>query len=75
MKYAIRVNTQNKSKSFIFFENDNYNIYQIQNKYSEMINKYNYAKTNGIRPTIKDNKNNYLLIREIEIITTTNIFK
>tara|TARA_B100001250_G_scaffold113869_1_gene96271 strand:+ start:2041 stop:2265 length:225 start_codon:yes stop_codon:yes gene_type:complete len=74
MKYAIRVNTQNKSKSFIFFENDNYNIYQIQNKYSEMINKYNYAKTNGIRPTIKDNKNNYLLIRDIEIINTNDLF-
>ena len=39
-----------------------------------MINKYNYAKTNGIRPTIKDNKNNYLLIRDIEIINTNDLF-
>lgn len=74
MKYAIRVNTQNKSKSFIFFENDNLDIYEIQKKYSEMINKYNYAKTNGINPTIKDNRNNHLLIRDIEIINTNDLF-
>jgi len=75
MKYAIKVSTQNKSKSFIFFENDNLDIYQIQNKYSQMINKYNHLKTNGIKPTIKDNRNNYLLIREIEIINTNDLFE
>ena len=74
MKYAIRVNTQNKSKSFIFFENDNLDIYEIQKEYSQMINKYNQAKTNGIKPTIKDNRNNHLLIRDIEIINTNNLF-
>lgn len=72
MKYAIRVNTQNKSKSFIFFENDNLDIYEIQKEYSQMINKYNQAKTNGIKPTIKDNRNNHLLIRNIEIINTND---
>ena len=70
MKYAIRVNTQNKSKSFIFFENDNLDIYQIEEEYKKMINKYKQAINNGIEPCIKDNRNRYLLIREIEIITT-----
>ena len=67
---------QHKTKvNLIFFENDNLDIYQIQNKYSQMINKYNHLKTNGIKPTIKDNRNNYLLIREIEIINTNDLFE
>tara|TARA_R100000963_G_C4642441_1_gene106085 strand:- start:252 stop:479 length:228 start_codon:yes stop_codon:yes gene_type:complete len=74
MKYAVKVTTQNKSKSFIFFENDNLDIYEIQKEYSQMINKYNQAKTNGIKPTIKDNRNNHLLIRDIEIINTNDLF-
>ena len=74
MKYAIRVNTQNKSKSFIFFENDNLDIYQIEEKYKKMINKYKQAINTGIKPTIKDNRNNYLLITDIEIINTNNLF-
>ena len=74
MKYAIRVNTQNKSKSFIFFENDNLDYNKIRKHYSQMINKYNHAKNNGVNPTIKDNRNNYLLIRNIEIINTNDLF-
>ena len=74
MKYAIRVNTQNKSKSFIFFENDNLDIYQIEEKYKKMINKYKQAINSDIKPTIKNNRNNYLLITDIEIINTNNLF-
>ena len=70
MKYAIKVTTQNLSTSFIFFEDDNLNKYQIEKKYKEMNNKYEQAINDGIEPYIKDNRNRYLLIREIEIITT-----
>jgi hypothetical protein len=70
MKYAIKVKTQNLSTSFIFFEDDNLNKYQIEKKYKEMNNKYKQAISNGINPCIKDERNRYLLIREIEIITT-----
>jgi hypothetical protein len=70
MKYAIKVKTQNLSTSFIFFEDDNLNKYQIEKKYKEMNNKYKQAISNGIDPCIKDERNRYLLIREIEIITT-----
>ncbi len=70
MKYAIKVTTQNLSKSFIFFEDDNLNKYQIEKKYKEMNNKYKQALNNGTEPCIKDNRNRYLLIREIKIITT-----
>ena len=70
MKYAIRVKTQNLSTSFIFFEDDNLNKYKIEKKYKEMNNKYKQAINNGIEPCIKDERNRYLLIREIEIITT-----
>jgi len=70
MKYAIKVTTQNLSKSFIFFEDDNLNKYQIEKKYKKMNNKYKQAINDGIEPYIKDERNRYLLIREIEIITT-----
>jgi predicted patatin/cPLA2 family phospholipase len=74
-KYAIKVSTQNKSTSFIFFENDNLDIYQIEKKYKEMKEKYNNCISKGIKPTIKNDRNNYLLIRNIEIITTNNLFE
>ena len=74
-KYAIKVSTQNKSTSFIFFENDNLDIYQIQKKYKEMKEKYNKCISKGIKTTIKNDRNNYLLIRNIEIITTNNLFE
>lgn len=70
MKYAIKVKTQNMSTSFIFFENDNLDKYQIEKKYKEMNNKYKQAINDGIEPYIKDERNRYLLIKGIEIITT-----
>ena len=52
-----------------------FKTFDEEKKRVNLFASFKAKKTNGIKPTIKDNRNNYLLIREIEIINTNDLFE
>ena len=66
--YAIKVDTLNLSKSFIYFENENLTYSQAQDRLKDYQSKFNEFIKNGIVPTLADDRQRELKITKISIV-------
>ena len=55
--YSIKVDTQNLSKSFIYYEKDRLNLEQAKEKLKISLNRYNQYIFKGIEPVVYDDRN------------------
>ena len=66
--YAIKVDTLNLSKSFIYFENENLTYSQAQDRLKDYQNRFNDFIKKGIVPTLTDERQRQLKITKISIV-------
>ncbi len=66
--YAIKVDTLNLSKSFIYFENENLTYSQAQDRLKDYQNRFNDFIKKGIVPTLSDDRQRQLKITKISIV-------
>lgn len=66
--YAIKVDTQNLSKSFYFFEKEKLNYTQALHELEKHQNKYNNMLKNKIEPVIYDDRNRAVRVRKMYIV-------
>lgn len=66
--YSIKVDTQNLSKSFIYFENENLSYSQAMDRLKNYQNKFNEFIKKGIIPTLTDDRQRQLKIVKMSII-------
>lgn len=66
--YAIKVDTLNLSKSFIYFENENLTYSQAQDRLKDYQNRFNDFIKKGIVPTLSDDKQRELKITKMSIV-------
>lgn len=66
--YAIKVDTLNLSKSFIYFENENLTYSQAQDKLKDYQNRFNEFIKKGIVPTLTDDRQRQLKITKMSIV-------
>ena len=66
--YAIKVDTQNLSKSFIYFENENLTYSQAQDRLKDYQNRFNDFIKKGIVPTLTDDRQRQLKITKMSIV-------
>ncbi len=66
--YAIKVDTLNLSKSFIFFENESLTYSEAKNRLNEYQNRFNDFIKKGITPTLVDTRQRHLKIVKISLI-------
>jgi hypothetical protein len=66
--YAIKVDTLNLSKSFIYFENENLTYSQALDRLKDYQSKFNEFIKNGIVPTLADDRQRELKITKISIV-------
>ena len=66
--YAIKVDTLNLSKSFIYFENENLTYSQAQDRLKDYQNRFNEFIKKGIVPTLTDDRQRQLKITKISIV-------
>jgi hypothetical protein len=69
--YAIKVDTQNLSKSFIYFEGESLTYSQAADRLKDYQNKFNEFVKNGIVPTLIDDRQRELKIVKMSIIPNT----
>lgn len=66
--YAIKVDTLNLSKSFIYFEDENLTYSQAQDRLKDYQNRFNDFIKKGIVPTLIDDRQRELKITKISIV-------
>ena len=66
--YAIKVDTLNLSKSFIYFENENLTYSQALDRLKDYQNRFNDFIKKGIVPTLTDDRQRELKITKISIL-------
>jgi hypothetical protein len=66
--YAIKVDTLNLSKSFIYFENENLTYSQAQDRLKDYQNRFNEFVKKGIVATLTDDKQRELKITKMSIV-------
>ena len=66
--YAIKVDTLNLSKSFIYFENENLTYSQAQDRLKDYQSRFNDFIKKGIVPTLSDDRQRELKITKISIV-------
>lgn len=66
--YAIKVDTLNLSKSFIYFENENLTYSQALDRLKDYQNRFNEFIKKGIVPTLTDDRQRQLKITKISIV-------
>jgi hypothetical protein len=66
--YAIKVDTLNLSKSFIYFENENLTYSQAQDRLKDYQNRFNDFIKKGIVPTLSDDRQRELKITKMSIV-------
>lgn len=70
--YSIKVDTQNLSKSFIYYENDNLNLQKATEKLKMHLEKYNDFISKGIKPIVYDDRNRAIKVTKIYLIKNNN---
>jgi len=68
--YAIKADTQNLSKSFIYFEELNLSYSQAQDKLNQFQNKFNEMIKNNIIPTVYDDRNRACKVTKLSIVVS-----
>ena len=66
--YAIKVDTLNLSKSFIYFENENLTYSQALDRLKDYQNRFNEFIKKGIVPTLTDDRQRQLKITKMSIV-------
>ena len=66
--YSIKVDTQNLSKSFIYYEKDRLNLEQAKEKLKISLNRYNQYISKGIEPVVYDNRNRPIKVRKMYLV-------
>ena len=66
--YSLKVTTQNLSKIFFYYENDNLNFKQAKNKLKQALKKFEDFKIKGIEPVVYDDRNRAIRVTNIEIV-------
>lgn len=66
--YSIKVDTQNLSKSFIYYEKDRLNLEQAKEKLKISLNRYNQYISKGIEPVVYDNRNRAVKVTKIYLV-------
>ena len=66
--YAIKVDTLNLSKSFIYFENENLTYSQALDRLKNYQNRFNEFIKKGIVPTLTDDRQRQLKITKMSIV-------
>ena len=66
--YAIKVDTLNLSKSFIYFENENLTYSQALDRLKDYQSRFNDFIKKGIVPTLADDRQRELKITKISIV-------
>ena len=66
--YAIKVDTLNLSKSFIYFENENLTYSQALDRLKDYQNRFNDFIKKGIVPTLTDDRQRQLKITKMSIV-------
>ena len=66
--YSIKVDTQNLSKSFIYYEKDRLNLEQAKEKLKISLNRYNQYISKGIEPVVYDNRNRAVKVRKMYLV-------
>ena len=66
--YSLKVDTQNLSKSFIYYENDNLNFDEATKKLKIHLEKYNDFISKGIQPVVYDNRNRAIKVTKMYLI-------
>jgi len=66
--YAIKVDTQNLSKSFVYFENENLTYSQAIDRLKDYQNKFDEFIKKGITPTVTDDRQRQLKITKMSIV-------
>lgn len=66
--YAIKVDTLNLSKSFIYFENENLTYSQALDRLKDYQSRFNDFIKKGIVPTLSDDRQRQLKITKISIV-------
>ena len=66
--YSIKVDTQNLSKSFIYYEKDRLNLEQAKKKLKISLNRYNQYISKGIEPVVYDNRNRAVKVRKMYLV-------
>jgi len=66
--YAIKVDTLNLSKSFIYFEDENLTYSQAQDRLKDYQNRFNDFIKKGIVPTLTDDRQRQLKITKMSIV-------
>ena len=66
--YSIKVDTQNLSKSFIYFEDKNFSYDQALNELKKHQSKFKSMIDNNITPVVYDDRNRSIKVRKMYII-------
>ena len=66
--YSIKVDTQNLSKSFIYYEKDRLNLEQAKEKLKISLNRYNQYISKGIEPVVYDNRNRAVKVTKMYLV-------
>tara|TARA_R100001510_G_scaffold53234_1_gene54661 strand:+ start:92 stop:310 length:219 start_codon:yes stop_codon:yes gene_type:complete len=66
--YSLKVDTQNLSKSFIYYENDNLNFDEATEKLKIHLEKYNDFISKGIEPVVYDDRNRAIKVTKMYLI-------
>lgn len=68
--YAIKADTQNLSKSFIYFEDLNLSYSEAKDKLNQFQNKFNEMIKNNITPVIHDDRNRACKVTKLSIVVS-----
>ena len=71
--YSIKVDTQNLSKSFIYFEDKNFSYDQALNELKKHQSKFKSMIDNNIMPVVYDDRNRSIRVRKIYIIENKKV--
>ena len=66
--YSIKVDTQNLSKSFIYYEKDRLNLEQAKEKLKISLNRYNQYIFKGIEPVVYDDRNRAIKVIKMYLV-------
>jgi len=71
--YSIKVETQNLSKSFVYYEADNLNYETANNKLKTHQKKYIDFISKGIEPVVYDNRNRPVKVTKMYLIQNKEV--
>jgi len=66
--YSIKVDTQNLSKSFIYYEKDKLTLEQAQEKFKMKLNIFDHFLNKGIEPVVYDDRNRPIKVRKMYLV-------